>query len=307
MIIRPLIRRRIMLEKVPRDASASFSFLEFKPRYYKFCWHYHPELEVAHIIKGHGIRFVGDSVQNFEEGDLVLLGANLPHSWHTPVIPKHPLHSMVIQFLPNCMGERFFELPEMRKVKDLFEHAKRGLLVQGKTRQLATERLMQMRRERIGSLQHVQGFLYILTLLAESTECEPLAVAGYEPVLNEEANRKINQILSEVNSNVENPPAQSDAARSLRLSPQAFSRFFKRCLGKTYVEYVNELRIGKVCRALLESNGSVTQIAYDAGFNNLSNFNECFRRIKNMTPSQYRRLTHVKWEPEFPPPLPPQR
>jgi AraC-like DNA-binding protein len=307
MIIRPHQRRRVVFEKIPLDASASFAFLEFRPRYYKFCWHYHPEIEIGHVVRGHGIRFVGDSVRDFVDGDLVLLGANLPHTWHTTVIPKRPLHSMVIQFLPECLGERFFELPEMRKVKELFARSKRGLLFKGKTRQLAADRLMQMRRERVGSLQHMQAFLYILTLMAESSECEPLAVAGYEPVLNQEANRKINQILGEVNASVEDPPAQSDAARSLRLSPQAFSRFFKRCLGKTYVEYVNELRIGKVCRSLLESNGSVTQIAYDAGFNNLSNFNECFKRIKKMTPSQYRKLTHVKWEPEFPPALPRRR
>ena len=291
MIITKSAARRLQRETIRLDAKASFALLEFRPRYYKFVWHYHPELELALIIKGRGLRFVGDSIQEFKEGDLCLLGPNLPHTWFSPAIPKSHEQSMVIQFLPECLGEAFLALPESRPIVEMLGRSTRGLQIRGKTRQQVTDLLLQMRRQRVGSLQHLNGFVTILTLLAESRELSPITVADYAPLLSERANQKVNQVLNLIHANMDEIPSQHAMAKLLRFSPQAFSRFFKRCLGKTYVEYVNELRIGRVCRALIETDASITQIAYDAGFNNISNFNEQFRQIKQMTPRDYRRLS----------------
>jgi AraC-like DNA-binding protein len=293
MIITKSAARRLQYETIPLDAKVSFAVLEFRPRYYKFVWHYHPELELALIMKGRGLRFVGDSIQEFREGDLCLLGPNLPHTWFSPKIPKTHENSMVIQFLPECLGDKFLAIPEARPIVDLLARSTRGLQIQGKTRQQVTEILLQMRKQTPGSLQHLNGFVTILTLLGESRELKPITVANYEPLLSEHANRKVNQVLNLIHSHMDEIPTQEQMAKTLRLSPQAFSRFFKRCLSKTYVEYVNELRVGRVCRALIESDASVTEIAYEAGFNNISNFNEQFRKFKRMTPREYRRLATV--------------
>src|SRR5437773_60598 len=106
--------RRLQRELIPLDAKTSFAFFEFRRPRYDFCWHYHPELELALIVKGNGLRFVGDSIHEFCDSDLVLLGANLPHTWHSPRKPKGRTYSMVIQFLPECLGEEFLKLPEAR-------------------------------------------------------------------------------------------------------------------------------------------------------------------------------------------------
>ena len=293
MILQKHAGRRLQRELIPLDAKASFAFFEFRRPRYDFVWHYHPELELALVLKGDGLRFVGDSIQEFAEGDLVLLGANLPHTWHSTRKPKYQCYSMVIQFLPECLGAGFLQLPEARALLALFQRAHRGLVIRGKTKLAVTEMLISMTRQPIGSLQHLNAFISIMTLLAASRELSPLTVAGYQPLLSQAAHRRINQVLKAIQENGGEIPGQQELAASLRLSPQAFSRFFKRCIGKTFIQYVTELRIGRVCRELMETDASITAIAYGAGFNNLSNFNEQFRKLKRMTPSEYRRKVLV--------------
>jgi len=290
MILQRHEGRRLQRELIPLDAKASFAFIDFRRKKYDFVWHYHPELELALVVTGDGLRFVGDSIQEFDDGDLVLLGANLPHTWFSTRKQTRQCYSMVIQFLPACLGRDFLQLPEARPLLRLFARASRGLLIAGRTRQAVTELLLKMARQPVGSLQHLNAFMTIMTLLAASEDLTPLTVAGYHPLLSQSANRRINQVLTQIHNCVEDFPTQQELARTLRLSPQAFSRFFKRCIGKTFIEYINELRISRVCRKLLETTDSVTEIAYSAGFNNLSNFNEHFRRIKKMTPREYRKL-----------------
>jgi AraC-like DNA-binding protein len=119
---------------------------------------------------------------------------------------------------------------------------------------------------------------------------QPISMSAPAASPDGSANQRINQVLTLINQRLPEVPAQSEVAQRVRMSPQAFSRFFKRCLGKTFIEYVNELRIGEVCRALLETEATITGAAYAAGFNNLSNFNEQFRHLKGMTPREYRDL-----------------
>ncbi len=287
-------RRRVILETVPVDRDTSFAFREFKWPCYKFNWHYHPELELTLIVRGRGLRFVGDSVQEYREGDLVFLGAGTPHSWSSKPIPGQTVNALVIQFLPDFMGERFLNLPETLPLREFFSRARRGLLIAGKTRAAITEQMLRMRRERTGSLQHICTLLSMLNTLAESSDCTPLAVSAFAPVLNKQASKTVNAVCGLIHAQLDAIPSQAEAARLARLSPAAFSRFFKRCVGRTYVAYANELRIGMACRALMETDKSITAIAYEAGFNNLSNFNRRFLQLKNMTPRQYRALTQVE-------------
>jgi AraC-like DNA-binding protein len=197
---------------------------------------------------------------------------------------------MVIQFLPECLGTEFLNAPEARKIRDLYARARRGLLIRGKARRAISERLLQMLTEPVGSLQHLSGFLWIMSTLAESRELTPMAVSERVALSSDAMGDRVNAVLTLINERLPDVPAQSEVAARLRLSPQAFSRFFRRCLGKSYIQYVNELRIGQVCRALLQSEQSVTAIAYAAGFTNLSNFNEQVRKLKGITPREYRRL-----------------
>ena len=289
MIIAP--RRRIVFENHPLEPNTSFAFKEFrKLTHFPFNWHYHPELELTLIVKGRGLRFVGDSIQDYSEGDLCLLGSNTPHTWQSNPGPGQSVHSVVILFTSGFLGAEFFGKPEARGIQDLFERARRGLSLHGRTRQTIATQMMKMRTVPRGSFQHVLDLLSMLATIsaAPKRDCAPLAHCDVEPVMNKDAHQRLRSVLNFINNHPGEIPAQGDVARQIRLSPAAFSRFFKRSVGKTYVSYLNELRIGRACRALIETDQNITEIAYGAGFNNLSNFNRRFRAMKRMTPRSYR-------------------
>jgi AraC-like DNA-binding protein len=280
--------RALQFEPIPPDARASFFVRRCDETHLPFFWHYHPELEIDVYLEGEGIRFVGDSIENFQVGDLCLLGSNLPHSWTTVPSPRKRTRSIFIQFAPDCFGPDFLTTPEMRPIKELMVRARRGLRFHGHTHRIVRERLIAMAEGERGCWKQTCDLLWVLGTLAESKEYTSLATASLGPVQNSTANRRLMRVLDYMNAETDSIPAQQMAAHRARLSPAAFSRFFKRCIGKTYVQYRNELRIGRVCRQLLDTDDAITQIAMNAGFNNLSNFNEQFLSLKGVTPRAYR-------------------
>ena len=286
----PVIRnfRALQFESILVDARTSFYIGRFRESYFPFYWHYHPELEIDLVLKGKGLRFVGDSIENFEEGDLCLLGSNLPHCWNSVPRPGKRAHSIFIQFSTECLGSGFFGAPEMRLVEKLFLASGRGLRFHGRTRQAISERLIILAERPRGHWRRICDLIWILGTMAESRETSPLATGGLVSPRSEHGDRRLQQVLDFMNADGDAIPSQKMAARHVRLSPPAFSRFFKRSLGKSYAHYRNELRVGRACRLLLDTNRSVTEVALESGFNNLSNFNEQFLGIKGVTPRVYR-------------------
>ena len=296
MLIAPHRGRRIILENHPLEPNTSFAFKQFrKLTHFPFNWHYHPELELTLIVKGRGLRFVVDSIQDYREGDLCLLGSNTPHTWQSVPAKGESVHSIVILFKKEFLGADFFDRPEARPLAELLERARTGLALTGKTRQAIAAQMRKMCDTPRGSFQHVLDLLAMLSTIAAASprDCQPLGTCTLNPQANKEAHRRLSSVLNYIDSHPDEIPAQSEVARQVRLSPAAFSRFFKRCVGKTYVSYLNELRIGRACRALIETDQNITEIAYSAGFNNLSNFNRRFRAMKKLTPRAYRQLARV--------------
>jgi AraC-like DNA-binding protein len=280
--------RKMRYEDVPVDSAASFTFREFRWPRFPFNWHYHPEVELTLILKGCGLRFAGDSVEQFKNGDLCLFGSNLPHTWASSPRAPRGVCSLVIQFLPDHWGAAFWNLPELRPARALLAQATQGLAVTGATREAIADAIRGMHQRPAGSWQRLENLVSLLDRLAASGDYRTLASSTYVPIANPRADKRLGQILGFIHANLGHELTQEQAARAVGLSPQAFSRFFKRALGKTFVDYVNELKIRNVCRDLLETDQAITQIAYAAGFNNLSHFNEQFRRLKQMTPREYR-------------------
>jgi len=281
--------RRPQFEPIMVDARASFFISRIKPARSAFYWHHHPEIEITLVIKGQGLRFVGDSIETFHDGDLCLLASNLPHTWVATPVPKPRQESMCVQFLPECLGADFFSRPEMRPIRRLVARARRGLRFQGRTQQAVAERLMVMSERPVGNWRQINDLIWILGTLAESQNYFPLATADSAQDQSENMSRQLGRTIEFMNADSRVIPSQEMVARHARLSPQAFSRFFKRGIGKTYVQYRNELRVGRACRLLLDTEESIIQIAGQSGFNNLSNFNEQFLAIKGVTPRAYRK------------------
>lgn len=279
-------------ETVQADAASSFRCLWFTCQTFAedHTWHYHPEFELIWIVRSHGTRFVGDNIEPYRAGDLVLIGPNMPHCWHDePESGEDGPEAIVVQFKPETFGHDFLDLPEFEPIKRLFRASKCGLHVEGET---AARVHAQMRSlfEKKG-IARLIGLLDTLRVLAESeNDLRYLASADYH-ITNDitEVNRqRIELVHRHVRQNLGSDINQADVARLVSLTPPAFSRFFRRATGQTFVGFVNILRINEVCRTMTESNECITSIAMNCGYNNIANFNRQFLALKGMNPSQFR-------------------
>jgi AraC-like DNA-binding protein len=279
-------------ETVQVDAASSFRSMWFSCASFAedHTWHYHPEFELTWIVKSHGTRFVGDNIEAYRAGDLVLIGPNLPHCWHDERAEDSDApEAVVIQFRPEIFGRDLLDLPEFEPVKRVFRASKCGLHLEGEA---AARVQAQMRAlfEKSG-IARLIGLLDILRVLSESrASSRHLASEDYH-ITNDitEVNRqRIELVHRYVRHNLASAINQAEVARLVGLTPPAFSRFFRRATGQTFVGFVNILRINEVCRAMAEGNECITNIAMNCGYNNIANFNRQFLALKGMNPSQYR-------------------
>ena len=186
------------------------------------------------------------------------------------------------------LGDSWLQAPELSGVRRLFARARRGIRFTGKT---ANTVAAQMRRlTELETMPRLLLLLEILHDLSQSKDAELLASAGYAPVFNVEDQSRLSRVLDYVNASIADGVEQREAARQAGLSPAAFSRYFRRKLGHTFGDFMNEVRVGRICRILMaEPDRSVAEVAFATGYNNLANFNRQFRRRKGMSPVEYRR------------------
>jgi AraC-like DNA-binding protein len=284
----------LQLQLVPGGVQTSICLKQHPGAHDSFFWHYHPEIELMLVRQDQGLHFVRESIRQFGDGDLCLLGGNLPHCWYSKPSPRRRQHSMYVHFLPHFAGQDFFKPPEMRPIEKLLKRASRGLCFHGRTRQLVSKRLLSLFKSEPGSWRQIHELVWILGTLAESTEYEFLSAGDEDQLLSKRANRRLEQIVNFMGADASAVPSREMASRHVRLTPQSFSRFFKQQTGKTYANYRNELRVQTACRLLLDTDHSITEIALRSGFNNLSNFNKQFLRSLKVTPHVYRTMAPAR-------------
>jgi AraC-like DNA-binding protein len=276
-------------EHIPLPEGQSFACREFNEPRFTTPWHYHPEIELTYIVDGYGHRFVGDSIEPFDAGDLVLLGSNLPHYWRSMerAAPSgHQAHSRFIQFHPDFLGAGFFRAPELQPVTALLQRAQRGLEFHGSARGAAAAAIEQMRD--LPGPERIATLVTVLSELAASTEVRVLSSPGFAPNLDHHAADRISRCHRYIFENIDGKIRLEDAASRAGMGPSAFCRYFRRVTGKTFFDVVNELRIAKACRLLVETEDSITDICYSSGFSSVSNFNRRFRDRRGASPRQYR-------------------
>ncbi len=271
-----------VLERIPLSGPASLTVREFRRRAFDDPWHEHPEVELTWILKGSGTRHVGDSVEPFRAGDFCLLGSNLPHAWISRG-GRGGVLSLVVQFDPSRWGDVWLHLPEFAGIADLFARASRGLWFDAGT----VRRLRRKLPVGAGPLRRFTALLEILDALAAHPGARALALAPRARRAAGDA--RLGRVLAYLSGRAGEPVSQAEAAAKISLSPAAFSRFFRRAVGKTFQAYVNDMRLGEACRRLLETDAPVGEIAFASGFGNLSNFNRAFRMARGMPPLAFRR------------------
>ena len=255
-----------------------------------FHWHYHPELEITYVIQGKGTRLVGDHVFEFQAGDFVLLGPNLPHTWITDDEfnqKEEDVKVIVIQFHPALFHENTWAIPELHQIRKTLEEAKRGLFYSHKTVSQIDTYVKQM-LDATG-FERFHLLLSLLQRLGNSGEFHPLASQLYTPTIGKGSEERILNVCRYIHDHFTEPVELEMVAGIANMNASAFCRFFKKFTGKTLLEYVNDLRIGKACNMLMEEKLSISEIAFISGFNNLTHFNRSFLKRKGTTPSSYRK------------------
>ncbi len=271
-----------LLETIlPRNENQSFLYYKVEVPTFAPFWHYHPAIELTYIERGTGLRFVGDHMAPFEPGDLVLVGENLPHHWVADSAPNGGCSAYVMQFSAHLLSS----FPEMALAQSMTAEARYGLRFATKAIQPQIKAM-----ENLLAFERLLAFLSILQQLA-NTEGQRLSTISYQQ--NTQLKRhqsRITEVTTYLLNHLQQPLSLNLLAEQQHMTTSSFSRWFKQSLGKSFVEYLQLLRVEKACQLLLHSDFPVAQIAFQVGFESLSNFNRTFKKGKGVSPREYRLL-----------------
>ncbi|MGL4327357.1 MAG: helix-turn-helix domain-containing protein [Tannerellaceae bacterium] len=252
-------------------------------------WHHHPEIELLFIRGGKGMQVVGDDIRNIdEETHMIITGPNLPHTIvYDTSSPNGVVEAIVVHFSRTIFGDKMLSLPELSNLRDLMDHVNQGIAITGDT----LEKLEQILFALPDADYQDRYFMLIeaLRTLAKTKEYHLLSSAGYTPVLTSKDNTRLNLVYDFTFKNFQRQISIQEAAKLLDLSRESFCRYFKQKTGKSYVEFLMEVRIGHACRMLIENEKSVAEICFECGYNNASNFHHQFKIIKGTTPLRYQK------------------
>ncbi len=251
-------------------------------------WHFHEEYELHLIVATSGKAFVGDWIGPFQAGHLVLTGPRLPHNWISLDVPEGgiALRDRVVQFPHEPIVQASRTITELAEVLPMLERAGHGIEFFGISGRVE-QHFDRIRASR--GLNRLAAFCELLADLAHCTDYRLLSSVQLQSHDDDDSSEQINAIVSRIIENVAQPLSLGDVAAQVGMSESRFSRFFRRATGNTFVDFVNRVRISRACQLLMETDGPITRICYDVGFNNIANFNRRFLETKGMTPSEFRR------------------
>lgn len=277
---------KAVFEQLNTEQSSSFIFRKFDVPKFDAPFHFHPEYELTLILKGEGQRYVGQQVHEFFAGDLVFLGANLPHCWINQAIENENASAIVIQFGDLFLGKGIVELPEMKKVQAFLEKSKSGFEIIGKTKEILTEKIVSLQHKT--SLQKIAGLLEIFDILSNSTEIVTIDEFFFEHQYNQSETARFQKVFSYLIENFKEEITLEQIANIADLSPTSFCRYFKNITKKTFVEVLIEFRLQYACQLLNKTDLPIQQVAFESGFGDVPYFNKLFRKHKNLTPKEWR-------------------
>lgn len=282
---------KAIYEKINRTEDQSFYLEVVSKPFFPDPWHFHPEIEILYIKEGHGTRYVGDSINTYSPGDIVIIGPTTPHVYSSDPVYLSPHSNLVstaicVQFREDFLGNTIASLPEYDRVNHFLHEAHRGIQFINQTRDILIEMLEGL-PSRIGMTRLI-GLLRVLDIMSTTTDIKYLSSPNYKPIkVNPEDKDRMEAIFRYVIQNYTKKTCLGEISSMVHLTPHSFCRYFKSRTTKSFSTFVNEVRIGNACKMLIENKYSISEICYLSGFNYLSNFNRRFKKAKGMTPSDY--------------------
>lgn len=249
-------------------------------------WHFHPELELVYINGGSGKRHIGNHVSYFSDGDLMLIGSNLPHFGFTDSLTGNKSETL-IQMKPEMLDDAFLKLPELSNIAGLIKKAQKGITFFGETKEWVGAEMEKMIA--LNTFDRFMKLLEILNILTHSREYKVLNVGGIivETMVND--HHRMNDIYIYLRKNFQRNIPISEVADIISMTEPSFCRYFKKMTGKTWTQFVNEFRLVHASKLLAETGDSITNVCFESGYNNFSHFNKQFKKFTGKNPSDYRK------------------
>ena len=274
----------IQQEICPITTDDLFIILDHPNAKFEYPIHCHPEYEINVVMNIDGKRVVGDSEETFSKLDFVMVGPYIPHVWKSD---EEENRVVTIQFSPELLNFPIMNKRLFTPIKKLLIDSRQGLQFYGPDAERIKDEIMELTR--IQGFQTATMFLNILNSLAQAPRRKLVSnMYESENLIHESKSRRISKVCRHIEENISHKITLSDAAKMVNMSDSAFSHFFKKQTGISFITYINNLRVAKACDLLANTNLSASEICYDCGFNNKSNFIRLFSKRKNMTPIEYR-------------------
>jgi len=276
-----------LVKKIQVPEKKSFQITEHDLGSHTSKIHTHSNCELNFIECGWGKRYVGDNISNFERGDLVLMGPDLPHCWEVKGSKQQQKPKcIVIHFQENLIKSVFTHVPELEPIRELLKKSAHGLHF----KYYQTHQIRNLLKEmlEVEGLKSLIKLLQIFCILLEIEDYEYLSTPGYIEKANQSDFQKINKIYEHIFINFQEDISLEKVAEQVHLTKGSLCRYFKNKTGQTLFNFLKEVRIGYACKMLTVTNKTITEICYESGYNTLAHFNTQFKEIKDMTPSEFR-------------------
>jgi len=278
------------LKKIKRNENQSFSIGIFQDNLEKCTWHYHDNFEISFITEGSGKRIVADSIEEFQPGDLVFIGRNIPHVWivdkESSTSSIRELEMVFLQFTSDVLCPEILALPEFKYIAKTLSLSERGIRITGQTLNEVSEIMLQL--PYIENFDRMLLFYKLMDIIGRSETNFPLTSKEYINMRFTTKNKRIATIHEYLMNNYREEIDLKRLAILVNMAEGSLCRFFKMHIGITIFEYLNKLKIEFACNLLMDKNLSIMSIGFDCGFNNISHFNKQFKKITGLPPSEYR-------------------
>jgi AraC-like DNA-binding protein len=282
-----MLKKNILREITPLTQSDCFTIFSRTKNAFDFPLHNHEEFELNFIHNATGAkRVVGDHMEEIENYELVLVGANLQHAWFTHHCKSPEISEITIQFHKDLFDENFLHRNQLSFLRSMFEKSSRGILFSMETAQQLSPRIIELNKKR--GFSSVLELMSILHDLSTSKNMRVLSDSTFNANEYTYNSRRIEKTFEYMNRNFNKTVSLGEVSRISSMSEVSFSRFFKLRTGNTFIDSLTEIRLGHASRLLIDTTRSIAEIAYHCGFNNISNFNRIFKKKKGCTPKEFR-------------------
>ena len=280
---------RALFENLNSKSDSSFLVNTFVLDKFTVPYHFHPEYELTLIVNGNGKRYVGKNMEDFASGDLVFLGADLPHSWKSEdsVKEEASVKSIVVQFEKDFLGPEFFTKPELANISNLMKSSAYGIRFVNETAEKVREKMELLANEE-NSFRKILLLLDILENLSDSKDYILLDQDGIVAQQSDFNKERINAALEYIVDNFQSEILLNKVSAVVNMSPNAFCKYFKRITNKTFIETVIDYRINFAIQQLLATDKAVSEISLESGFGDVSHFYKLFKRRMKVSPLSYR-------------------